>query len=76
MGGRSPNRANNCANSALNGPPHSKHTHDTGQCRKWNNDGTPKGDSRKQGLGKTKSVSMYQVDDEADIVKAYKKLKK
>ena len=57
--------------------PHSKHTHDTKGCRKWNKDGTPKGDYGRQGKGKTKSVHMHQDgDDEAEVTAAYNKLRK
>jgi len=57
--------------------PHSKHTHDTKDCRKWNKDGTPKGDYGHQGKGKTRSVNMHQEgDDEAEVTAAYNKLRK
>jgi hypothetical protein len=57
--------------------PHSKHTHDTKDCCKWNKDGTPKGDYGCQGKGKTKSVHMDQEgDDVAEVTAAYNKLRK
>jgi hypothetical protein len=56
--------------------PHSKHTHDTKDYRKWNEDGTPKGDYGRQGKGKTKSVDMHQEgDDKAEVTAAYNKLR-
>ena len=56
---------------------HSKNTHDTRQCYKLNKDGTPKGGYGKRDRSmKTKFVSMHQADDEANIAKAYEKLKK
>ena len=57
--------------------PHSKHTHDTKDCCKWNKDGTPKGDYGRQGKGKTRSVNMHQEDDDkAEVTAAYNKLRK
>ena len=57
--------------------PHSKHTHDTKDCRKCDKDGTPKGDYGRQGKGKTRSVNMHQEgDDKAEVTAAYNKLRK
>ena len=57
--------------------PHSKHTHDTKDCRKWNKDGTPKGDYGRQGKVKTRSINMHQEgDDVAEVTAAYNKLRK